>query len=256
MANTEDQEMTFWDHLDVLRGTIFRSAFGVLVGSIIVFCFKDFFFNQIIFAPTKGEFLPYRLMGVDFTMELINIDISAQFFVHLKLSLALGFIFSFPYICYQVWKFIAPALYPNEKKAVSKAFAFSSFFFYFGIAVGYMMVLPITLNFFLSYSISDMIHNTISLNSYISMFVSMVLLFGIVSEFPVLIAVLSHMGLLTKTTLRKYRKHAIVAIFILAAIITPADPFSMFVAAAPLYLLYECSIWFCKSENYTESIGD
>lgn len=241
--------MSFWDHLEVLRGTLFRSVLSILIGSVVVFTFKDFFFNNIIFAPTRKDFFIYKLLGLDFSMDLINIDISAQFFIHLKIAFAVGFIIAFPYICYEIWKFIAPALYQEEKKAVSKAFLFASLFFYIGLVVGYLLVLPITLNFFNSYSISDMVQNKISLNSYIGMFTSMVLLFGIVFEFPSIVAVFSHMGLVTRQNLRQLRKYAFVGVLIIAALITPADPFSMIVAAAPLYILYEISIFFCKEDT-------
>ena len=146
--------------------------------------------------------------------------------------------------------FVAPALYPAEKSAVRKAFSFASVLFYAGLVIGYYLILPITLNFFQNYTVSSEIMNTITLNSYISMFTSMVLLFGIVFEFPVLIAVLNRMGIVSRESLGKYRRYAVVAILIIAAIITPADPFSMLIAAAPLYLLYEMSILACvrKSE--------
>lgn len=242
-------EMSFWDHIDVLRGTIFRSAGAILLFAVLGLCFKNFMFDYLILAPASSDFFLYRWLGVPFEMELINIDISAQFFVHLKTSIALGFILAFPYIIYEVWKFVAPALYENEKKAMRKAFLFSSVLFYLGVVLGYCIIFPITLNFFQGYTVSDTVKNTISLQSYISMFTSMVLLFGVVFEFPTVIAVLSKLGIITRDFLRKYRKYAIVLVLILSAIITPADPFSMFVAAIPLYMLYELSIIFCSKEE-------
>jgi sec-independent protein translocase protein TatC len=242
-------EMTFWDHLEVLRGTVFRSLLAVVAVSIVVFCFKDFVFNDIVLAPTRSDFFLYRWLGLDMDMTLINVDISAQFFVHMKVAAAIGFIISFPYICYEVWKFVAPALYENEKAAIRKTFGLSGILFYLGLVVGYVVILPITLSFFQNYSVSDAVQNQINLNSYISLFTSMVLLFGIVFEFPIAIMVLSSMGLVTRSTLRKYRRYAIVVILIIAAIITPADPFSMLVAAAPLYLLYEASVILCRKES-------
>lgn len=242
-------EMSFWDHLDVLRGTLFRSAVAVVVSGIILLCFKSFLFDDVILAPAGSGFWLYRWLGLDFSMSLINTDISAQFFIHLKVSFICGFIIAFPYVCYEIWTFVAPALYDNEKKAVRKAFGFASLLFYTGLAIGYFLILPITLNFFQDYTVSNQIQNTITINSYISMFSSMVLLFGIVFEFPVLILVLSKMGIVTRTGLKKYRKHALVAILVVAAIITPADPFSMLIAAAPLYLLYEFSVLVCAKGN-------
>lgn len=237
--------MSFWDHLDVLRGTLFRSALSIVLVSVVLFCFKNFLFEKIILAPSRPDFFLYKILGGGVSMQLINTEISAQFFVHLKVSCICGFVIAFPYVIYEFWKFIAPALYENEMRSVRKAFLGSALLFYTGVATGFCLIFPVTLAFFQGYSVSDSIANTITLNSYISMFSSMVILFGIVFEFPVLIAILSNMGIVTKETLKKYRKHAIIAILIVAAIITPADPFSMVIAAAPLYLLYELSVFVC-----------
>ena len=180
-------------------------------------------------------------------MELINIEISAQFFTYMKVALLCGVVLAFPYIVFQLWKFISPALYEHEKKAVRKAFGLSSALFYLGVTVGYFVVLPVCLIFFVNFSISDTIVNTISLSSYMSLFVSMVFLIGILFEFPTVILALSAMGIVHRDMLRKGRRYAVVAVLILAAFITPSDPFSMFVLAIPLYGLYELSILLCKA---------
>ena len=237
--------MSFWDHLDVLRGTLFRSALSVLLVSIVMFCFKDFLFGKVILAPSRPDFFMYKILGGGVSMQLINTEVSAQFFVHLKVSFICGLVIAFPYIIYEIWKFIAPALYDNEMRSVRKAFLGSALLFYAGVATGFCLIFPVTLSFFQGYTVSDAIANTITLNSYISMFSSMVILFGIVFEFPVLIAILSNMGIVTREMLTKYRKHAFVGVLIVAAVITPADPFSMLIAAAPLYLLYELSVIVC-----------
>ena len=237
--------MSFWDHLDVLRGTLFRSALSVFLASIVMFCFKDFLFGKVILAPSRPDFFMYKILGGGVSMQLINTEVSAQFFVHLKVSFICGLVIAFPYIIYEIWKFIAPALYDNETRSVRKAFLGSALLFYAGVATGFCLIFPVTLSFFQGYTVSDAIANTITLNSYISMFSSMVILFGIVFEFPVLIAILSNMGIVTKDMLTKYRKHAFVGVLIVAAVITPADPFSMLIAAAPLYLLYELSVIVC-----------
>lgn len=237
--------MSFWDHLDVLRGTLFRSALSVLLVSIVMFCFKNFLFEKIILAPSRPDFFLYKILGGNVSMQLINTEVSAQFFVHLKVSFICGFVIAFPYVIYEIWKFIAPALYDNEMRSVRNAFLGSALLFYAGVATGFCLIFPVTLSFFQGYTVSDTIANTVTLNSYISMFSSMVILFGIVFEFPVLIAILSNMGIVTKDTLKKYRKYAFVGVLIVAAIITPADPFSMLIAAAPLYLLYELSVFVC-----------
>ena len=237
--------MSFWDHLDVLRGTLFRSALSVFLASIVMFCFKDFLFGKVILAPSRPDFFMYKILGGGVSMQLINTEVSAQFFVHLKVSFICGLVIAFPYVIYEIWKFIAPALYDNETRSVRKAFLGSALLFYAGVATGFCLIFPVTLSFFQGYTVSDAIANTITLNSYISMFSSMVILFGIVFEFPVLIAILSNMGIVTREMLTKYRKHAFVGVLIVAAVITPADPFSMLIAAAPLYLLYELSVIVC-----------
>lgn len=244
-----DGGMTFWDHLDVLRGTLIRIVVAVLLVSVAIFCMKSWVFDELIFAPTRPDFFVYKWLKADVNIQLVNLDISAQFFTHIKVSLMLGLVAAFPYIVYELWKFIAPALYQNEKSAVKKAFGFASLLFYIGVAVGYIFVFPVTLQFFQGYSISDSLTNNFSLQSYISMLTSMVLLFGIVFEFPSVLAVLSKMGLVTRSSLRKYRRHALVGILVVAAIITPADPVSMLIAAAPLYLLYELSVFVCAKDN-------
>ena len=241
--------MTFWDHLDALRGTLVRMLVAVLLCSVAIFCMKSWVFDGLIFAPTRGDFFVYQWLKADVNVNLVNLDISAQFFTHIKVSLMLGLIVAFPYLIYELWRFIAPALYEREKSAVKKAFSFASLLFYIGVAVGYIFVFPVTLQFFQGYSISESLTNTFSLQSYISMLTSLVLLFGIVFEFPSVLAVLSKMGLVTRKTLRKFRRHAVVAILVVSAIITPADPVSMLIAAAPLYLLYELSVFVCAKEG-------
>ena len=239
--------MSFWDHLEVLRGTLFRSVLAILLVSVFFLAIPERLFKAVLW-PTTPDFILYRWLGLDFSMSLINIEVSAQFFVHLKVSVLMAIVVAFPYIIYEIWKFVAPALYDNEKKAVRKAFGMSSFLFYLGVAVGYFIVLPVCLMFFMNYTVSDAVENTISLSSYISLFTSMVFLIGLLFEFPTVVLVLSSMGLLTRKQLRGFRKSAFVVILILAAFITPSDPFSMFVLSIPLYALYEFSILVCKPE--------
>lgn len=244
---TKESEMSFWDHLEVLRGTIFRSLLAVVAVSVAVFCFKKLVFDGIVLAPTRSDFFIYKWMKMDLNMSLVNLDISTQFFVHLKVAFQFGFILAFPYVIFEIWKFVAPALYEKEKKTIRGVFLAASFLFYLGLYVGYVLIVPISLNFFLGYKISEAVVNTISLTSYISLFTSTTLAFGIVFEFPAVIVILNKLGIITRDTMKKYRRHAIVVILIIAAIITPADPFSMIVAAAPLLLLYEASVLCCSS---------
>lgn len=237
--------MSFWDHLEALRGTIWRSVLGVLLASAAFLCFPKALFKAVLW-PTQASFPLYRLPGLDFSMELINIELSAQFFVYLKVSVLCGLVVAFPYVIWEIWKFVAPALYENEKKAVRGAFSLSSALFYLGVAVGYFVVLPVCLMFFVNFSVSDAIVNTISLSSYMSLFTSMVFLIGILFEFPSVILALSSIGVISRSQLKSWRKYAFVVVLILAALITPSDPFSMFVLAIPLYGLFEVSVLLCK----------
>lgn len=242
-------EMSFWDHLDVLRGVLFRSAIVLVGTSVILFCFKGFLFDDIVLAPTRGDFFLYRWLHLAFSMSIINIEISAQFFIHLKIAFSCGLIISFPYLIYEVWTFIAPALYKDEKSATKKAFMMASVLFYLGVAVGYFFIVPVCLNFFANYSVSAQVNNQFTISSYISLFLSMVIMSGVLFEFPSVIAVLSHLGIVTRTMLKKGRKYAFCIILVISAAITPSDPVSMFVLAAPLYLLYEGSIFICKKDS-------
>ena len=242
--------MTFWDHLDVLRRSIVRCVVVLVAAAIALFAFKDFLFDGLILAPSKGDFFLYKWIGADFSLNLVNLEVTAQFMIHMKMAFLCALVLTFPYLIYKVWDFIAPALYDNERRAVRKAFVFASCLFYTGVVVGYTLIFPLMLNFFADYQVSDSVPNTFSLSSYISLLTSIVLTFGIVFEFPTVAALLSSLGILTKETMTKYRRHAICAVVRLAAVITPSgDPFSLAVVAVPLYLLYEFSVFICKSEK-------
>lgn len=249
--------MSFWDHLDALRGTLLRSAGVVLVIALVLFILKDYFFDVVVLAPTQPDFFVYRLFGMSPKISLVNYDLTAQFMVHLETSLLGAVVLGAPFICFELWKFIAPALYEKEKKAVKHAFVFAGCLFYVGLAVGYFILLPFIVDFFQGYAVSSLVVNTISLSSYISTFFSSVFSMGLAFEFPSVIMVLSSLGLMHKSTLKKYRKHALVVLMIIAAAITPADLMSMIVVTIPLYLLYEFSILICrKDEPVEEDDGD
>ena len=252
--------MTFWEHLDELRKVIFRALGAILLFMVVIFIGKDFIFNDVILAPIEGDFALYRwfnalfaLVGLspldEFSLELINIDLAAQFFIHIKVSFYLAFVVAFPFIVYLLWGFISTALYANEKGVIKSAFGFASLLFYMGVAVGYFFVFPLTLRFLGTYQVSADVPNQISLSSYISMFIRLILVMGIVFEMPALAAILSRLGVIHKGLLRKYRKHAVVVLMVLAAVITPSgDAFTLFMVALPLYMLYEVSILMCKEK--------
>lgn len=240
-------EMTFWDHLDALRASLIKVIVAFLVVAIGLFPFKVFLFDNLILAPTKSDFWIYKLLGADFSLNLVNIELTTQFMIHMKMTLLCAAVLVFPYMVYQVWKFIAPALYSNEKNAIRKAFLLSSFLFYAGVVISYLIIIPLMLNFFSGYQVSSDVPNMFSLSSYISIFTSMALTFGIVFEFPILTILLSSLGLLHRASMKQYRRHAVCAIVVLAAVITPSgDPFSLAIVAVPLYLLYEFSVLICK----------
>jgi sec-independent protein translocase protein TatC len=252
--------MTFWDHLDELRGVLFRSAIALLIAAIVIFFNKSFVFDTVIFAPTNSDFILYKWFGQlatftgiaamapePFSVNLINIELSAQFFTHVSVSLTLAFILTVPFIIYQLWTFVSPGLYEKEKAAIRKAFAFASILFFIGILVGYLFVFPLTVRFLGTYQVSDWVQNQISLKSYISMFTWLILIMGVVFEMPALAAILSRLGIISKSMLRKYRKHAFTILIIVAAVITPSgDAFTLFIVGTPLYLLYEFSILICR----------
>lgn len=243
-------EMSFWDHLEELRGTIIRSVLALVLVFVVLFFFKSLVFDTIVLGPTKPSFWFYRFLGVDMNVKLINIDVPAQFFIHIKVTFIAAFVVCFPFICYQLWRFVAPALYERERKTVRKAFAFGAGLFYLGICTGYFLVVPLMVLFFDGYQVSTAIENTFSLSSYISLFSGMVFMMGILFEFPSVLAVLSHFGIVTREFMKRFRRHAIVVILILAAVLTPTgDPFTLLVVSVPLYLLYELSILICKPEQ-------
>ena len=241
------KEMTFWDHLDVLRGGLIRSLLVLAVVSVVLFFFKSFIFDGIILAPTRNDFILYRLLGIDVSLKIINIDVTAQFITHMKVTFICAIILCCPYLIYEIWRFIAPALYTQEKRAVGGAFLFASGLFYAGVVVGYFIVLPLMVNFFQGYRVSETVTNNISLTSYMATVYSTVLLFGLVFEFPVLIALLSKLGIVTKQMLKKGWRIAVFSVVLLAALITPSgDPFSLCVVSVPLFLLYMLSVAICK----------
>lgn len=250
--------MTFWEHLDELRKVLFRSAIVIVALMAGIFMAKDFVFDKVVFAPINSDFALYKLidkvlvmMGMptlpEFKLSLINIDLSAQFFIHISTTFYFALVLSVPFIVYQLWKFVSPALYDNEKKAAKGAFAFAGILFLLGVLVGYYLIFPLTLRFLGTYQVSLEVANQISLQSYISMFTWLILIMGVVFEMPSLAVILSRIGILTKSFLKKYRRHAFVVMLVLAAFITPSgDPFTLMAVGLPLYGLYELSILVCR----------
>lgn len=256
--------MTFWEHVEVLRKIIFY-IIGAIVGvSTIAFFFKEQLFH-IIFAPRDSHFIFYRLLSKlseilgmpsicpeDFHVDLINTELTSQFMTHLSVSIYFGVLISSPYIVYKLFSFISPALYYKERK-YSFVLIFCSFLLFFsGVLLNYFVIFPLSFRFLGTYQVSDFVVNQITLSSYISTLVMLSILLGIVFEIPILAFFLAKLGVINKNILKRYRKHAFVAICIIAAIITPtADIFTLLLVALPIWILYEFSIFIVGRANKT-----
>lgn len=251
----EKTEMSFLDHLEALRWHIIRSVIAVIVLAIIAFIYSDFIWDSIILAPKQSDFWTSRmiikisnLLGIQSDglnskpLELISFNMSGQFMVSIWTAIIGGFIVAFPYVVYQFWSFIKPALYENERKHASGAVAIMSGLFLLGVLFGYYLIVPFSIDFLGSYSVSKDITNQINILSYISSVTSIVIAGGVSFELPVIVYFLSKVGLLTPKFLRKYRKHSYVVLLIIAAIITPPDVLSQMIVTIPLVILFEISI--------------
>lgn len=250
------ENLSFWDHLDVLRISLFRILGAVLVAFIGCFIAMPHIFDKFILGPTGSDFFLYKWFAsfgnlplgpnfsdTNFHVDIININVASQFMTHMSTAFWMAVVLSFPYIVYEVWRFIKPALMPNEKQNVSKAFLFSTLMFFIGCTIGYCVVFPLTFRFLTQYTLGNVIENQINLNSYINMFLLLIFVMGVVFELPLLAWVLSKLGLINKAFLKKYKSYAVLALLVLAAVITPSgDPFTLAVVFLPLYLLYEVSI--------------
>lgn len=241
--------MTFWDHLDELRGCLMKALAAVLVAGIAAFCCKDWLF-QVVFAPSRSDFLTYRLFDrlahtvIQFDIKMINIELAQQFLVHIKMSLWMGLLIVSPYVIYLFFGFLSPALYQSERKYAVRAVGGAYVMFLLGVALNYFVIFPFTYRFLGTYQVSPDISNQITLQNYVSTLLVLCLLMGVVFELPVLSWLLAKIGLLRADVMKRYRRHAVVVILILAAVITPSgDAFTLTLVALPIYLLYEFSIF-------------
>lgn len=242
-------EMTFWDHLDALRGVLFRIFIVVAVLGIAAFMGMPWIFGNIIMAPCHPDFVTYRLFdtiaGTDtssFSLDVVSLELASQFFVHMSASCWLAFVVAFPVILYLLWGFVSPGLYEHEKRGITGAFIFGNIMFYLGMAVGYFLVFPLAVRFLGEYRLSEAIRPVVSLDSYMDNFFTILLMMGAVFELPLLAWILGKMGLLTRGFFSRYRRHAIVVLLIVAALITPTgDPFTLFLVFIPIYALWEGS---------------
>jgi len=255
----QEKEMSFLDHVEVLRWHLVRSTGAIFTFAIVAFVMKDFIFNTILFAPKEASFITYRffcevskLFGtaglciteIPFTFQ--SLAMAEQFSVHIWTSITVGFIIAFPFVIWEFWKFISPGLYEKERKGALSFIIISSLLFFIGVLFGYYLVTPLSVNFLGNYSVSDIVERNITLGSYISLVRSSSLASGLIFELPIVMYFLTKMGLITPEFLKRYRKHALVVVLILAAIITPPDIISQIIVGIPIMVLYEVSIFISK----------
>jgi sec-independent protein translocase protein TatC len=252
-----EKEMGFLDHVEELRGHIIRSVIAIGVFSVLAFIFKDIIFGKIILGPAKPDFITYRFFcWLDRYMNAegaICIDklnfilqsrqMSGQFAMHITGSLITGLVCAFPYFFWEIWRFVSPGLYAKERKATRGAVFWVSILFFSGILFGYFVVSPLSVNFLANYQVDPSITNQFDITSYIETVAMLVLGCGLMFQLPVVVFVLTKIGILTPDFMRTYRRHSIIVILIIAAIITPPDVFSQLIVTLPLYVLYEASIF-------------
>ena len=235
--------LTFWDHLDVLRSSLIRMGVAIVVFAVVAFCLKDELFS-VVLAPRSSDFVTYRLLGVEpFSIHLMNTGLTEQFMIHVRTAIYAGLLVSSPYILYELFRFVSPGLYQNERRYAVWIVGAAYLMFIIGTLTNYFVVFPLTVRFLGTYQVSPDVANMLTLQSYIDTLLGMSLVMGVVFELPVVCGLLGRMGLINSHMMAEYRRHAIVAILIVAAIITPTtDVFTLFVVALPIYLLYELSI--------------
>lgn len=260
MAKKSLGEMSFLDHLEELRWLLVRSSIAIVILAIAVYFVSDFIFDDIIFGPTKVDFVTYRFFcdashylgfaeticieELPFTIQ--NTSMEGQVNVFVWTCITAGFILGFPYLLWEVWKFISPALYESERKYAKVFVITASLLFFIGVLFGYYVIVPMSVNFVATFSVSDVVKNEFNLESYISMIKTSVIAGGLFFELPIIIYLLTKIGLVTPTFLQNTRKYAVVIVLIIAAIVTPPDVVSQVTVAVPMLLIYEISILISK----------
>jgi sec-independent protein translocase protein TatC len=260
MAQKNLGEMSFLDHLEELRWLLVRSTIAILVMACVTYFFSGYLFDTIIFGPTRPTFFTYTYLCdlshqlgyaesiciTEMPFIIQNTTMEGQVNIFVWICLLAGFIFSFPFILWEVWKFIGPALYEKEKKNALTFIFSSSLLFFLGVLFGYFVVIPMSVNFVATFTVSDVVKNQFTLDSYISMVKTSILAGGLFFELPIIIYFLTKLGLVTPEFLRKYWKYAVVIILIVAAIVTPPDVVSQTIVAIPMLIIYEVSILISK----------
>jgi len=254
-----ESEMSFFDHIDVLRKHLLRALAVIFVLTLGAFYFTDFIFNTIIMGPKDPSFWTYRMLcklvekypslGADLCItridaKIINTEMAGQFTLQLNSCVMVGIVLGIPYLLFEIWLFVKPALHDTERKSASGFVAFASFLFFLGILFGYYIICPLSINFLTNFTVSTEIENTFTIDSYLSSVMTLTLGSGIIFQLPVIIYILSKLGVMTPAFMRASRRYSTVLILIIAAIVTPtADPYTMLIVAMPLFLLYELSIY-------------
>lgn len=256
-----EKEMSFLDHLEELRWHLIRSTLAVLLFGTLAFIAKEFIFDVLLFGPKKADFPTYRLLCkvaqtigfkesfcfTELPFRIQSRTMAGQFSAHIWTSITAGFIIAFPFVLYEFWKFISPGLKIKERKSARGFILIASLLFFIGVLFGYYIVTPLSINFLGSYQVSQEVFNDFDLSSYISLVRASTLACGLIFELPILIYILTKIGLLTPETLRKYRKFSLVIVLILSAIITPPDIASQVIVTIPIVILYELSIFISKA---------
>ena len=246
----KSEPLTFWDHLDVLRSSLIRMGVAVVVFAVAAFCLKDLLFS-VVLAPRSSDFVTYQLLGVDaFHINLMNTGLTEQFMIHMRTAIYAGLLLASPYILYELFRFVSPGLYQNERRYAVWIVGAAYVMFLMGTLVNYFIVFPLTVRFLGTYQVSPDVANMLTLQSYIDTLLGMSLVMGVVFELPVVCGLMGRMGLINSQMMAQFRRHAVVAILVVSAIITPTtDVFTLFVVALPIYLLYELSIQIVKITN-------
>lgn len=250
------EQLTFWDHLDELRSVIIRIVSITAAAAVVAFILKDQLF-AVVLAPRTSSFITYQLLGVEpFSIHLMNTGLTEQFMVHLRTALFAGLLAASPYIIYELFRFVSPALYDNERRYATTVVGSGYLMFILGTLLNYLLIFPLTVKFLGTYQVSPDVANMLTLQSYVDTMLTMTLVMGVVFELPVVSWLLGRMGLINARMMRQWRRHAIVVILIVAAIITPTtDAFTLFFVALPIWMLYEVSILVVKEKKTEETTG-
>lgn len=244
----ENEPATFWEHLDVLRGEIIRMLVAAVLMAVACFCLKEVLF-EVVLAPSQSDFFIYRLLGTEpFDIHLINTGLTEQMMVHLKVALVAGILVASPYLLYLLFRFVSPALYENERRYSVRLTMAAYAMFLVGVLVNYLLIFPLTVRFLGTYQVSTEVENMLTVSSYVDTLLAMSLVMGVVFEIPVVSWMMAKFGLLRSDWMKRYRRHAIVVVLIVAAVITPStDIFTLLIVSLPIWLLYEGSIYIVRS---------